>query len=244
MADADLGPYAKSRGTRWGRVFGGLLFVAVATFVAAYYLPLYRAHQKLADQYHELGQRSQGLAESMSQVQSELKTVTAARDELQAEHERFARGTKSSDEQREHLRTALASKLDKYSKKYTVASQVVAGSLLVAFDGAQLFFPLKVELTPAARALLCDVAKNGDAKTLAVRSSLAPGSTVPPALAGSYPSPWALSAARAATVAQTLQACGIPAAQLSATGNGNEQLAQGLQLTGDPIALEFGFGAR
>ena len=33
MADADLGPYAKSRGTRWGRVLGGLLFVAVATLV-------------------------------------------------------------------------------------------------------------------------------------------------------------------------------------------------------------------
>ena len=244
MADADLGPYGKSRGTRWGRVFAWLLFVAVATFVAAFYLPLYRAHQKLADQYHELGQRSQALSETVSQVQGELKTVTTARDQLQTEHDQNARGNKTSDEQREHLRTALTPKLDKYSKKYSVASQVIGGALLLAFDSNQLFLPLKVELTPAGRALLCDVAKNNDAKTLSVRASLAAGSNVPPALAGSYPSAWALSAARAATVAQALQGCGVPATQLSAIGNGSEQLAPGLQLTGDPVALEFGFVTR
>src|SRR3954462_15969984 len=85
MADADLGPYAKSRGTRWGRVFAGLLFVAVATLVAAYYVPLYRAHEKLAEQYRELGQRSQGVSETVTRVQSELKAATEARDQLQAE---------------------------------------------------------------------------------------------------------------------------------------------------------------
>ena len=78
MADADLGPYGKSRGTRWGRVFAGLFFVAVATFVGAYYLPLYRAHQKLADQYRELGQRSQGMSETVSKLQVELKAATEA----------------------------------------------------------------------------------------------------------------------------------------------------------------------
>src|SRR5262245_12317996 len=101
MADADLGPYAKSRGTRGGRVLAGLLFVVIATFVAAYYLPLYRSHQKLAEQYRELGQRSQGLSETVGRLEGELKTVAAARDELQAEHDQRARASKASDEQRD-----------------------------------------------------------------------------------------------------------------------------------------------
>jgi len=63
---------------------------------------------------------------------------------------------------------------------------------------------------------------------------------LPPPLAGSYPSPWALSAARAAAVAQALeQGCSFPAAQLSATGNGNQPSPAGLKLTGDPLELEL-----
>lgn len=243
MADADLGPYAKSRGTRWGRVFGMLLFVGVATFVAAYYLPLYQSHKKLAEQYAELGQRSQSLSESIGRAQDELKTVTAARDQLQAEHDQRSRASKTSDEQRDRVRAALTSKLDKYLKKHSAALPASTSALLVVFDSAQLFLPQKVELSPAGRTLICDAAKTSEAKTIAVRASLAAGSVIPPALSVSYPSPWALSAARAATVAQALQSCGFNGAQLSATGNGSEPLAAGLELTGDPLALEVGFGA-
>lgn len=245
MADADLGPYGKSRATRWGRVFGGLFFVAVATFVAAYYLPLYRAHQKLAQQYQELGQRTQGLAETVSKVQGELKSASEARDQLQAEHDSHESAKKVSGEQQERLRAALSAKLDKFLKKGNTALLVNAGSLFVAFDSAALFVPQKLELTPGGRALLCDVAKTSEAKVLIVRASLAPGSGVPPALAGSYPNPWALSAGRAAAVAQSLeQACGFPPAQLSATGYGNQQPLAGLKLTGDPIELEVGLTAQ
>jgi len=245
MADADLGPYGKSRGTRWGRVFAGLFFVAVATFVAAYYLPLHLAHQKLADQYRELGQRSQGLSETVSRVQSELKRTSEARDQLQAEHDLHESAKKSTGEQQERAKIALSSKLDKYLKKGNAALLVSAGSLFVAFDSALLFLPQKLDLSPTGRALLCDVAKTSEAKALTVRASLAAGSVVPPPLAVSYPSPWALSAGRAAAVAQVLeQGCAFPAAQLSATGDGNQQRLAGLKLTGDPVELEIGLSAR
>ncbi len=216
MADADLGPYAKSRGTRWRRVFTGLLLVAGATFVAAYYLPLYRAHQKLADQYRELGQRAQGLSESLSKLQGELKIASASRDQLQAEHDLRESAQRSAGDQQERARAALSSKLDKYLKKGNAALLVSAGSLFVAFDSALLFLPQRLDLTPTGRGLLCDVAKTSEAKALTVHASLADGSVVPPALATSYPSSWALSAARAAAVAQALeQGCSFPAAQLA-----------------------------
>jgi chemotaxis protein MotB len=245
MADADLGPYGKSRGTRWGRVFAGVLFVVVATFVAAYYLPLYRSHQKLADQYRELGQRSQGLSETVSRVQGELKRTSEARDQLQAEHDAHESAKKVTGDQQERTKAALSSKLDKYLKKGNAALLVSGGALFVAFDSALLFQPQKLDLSPVGRALLCDVAKTSEAKLLTVRASLAAGSVVPPALAVSYPSSWALSAGRAAAVAQVLeQGCAVPAAQLGVAGNGNQPLRSGLKPTGDPIELEIGLSGR
>ena len=232
MADADLGPYGKSGGTRWGRLFGGLLFVAVATFIAAYYLPLYRAHQKLADQYRELGQRSQALTETVSKVQGELKAAADSRDQLQAELDLRESAKKSTGEQQERIKAALSSKLDKYLKKGNAALLVSGGSLVVGFDSALLFLPQKLDLTPIGRALLCDVAKSSEAKALTVRASLAAGSVTPPALAVGYPSSWALTAGRAAAVAQALeQVCSFPATALSATGNGNQPPLAGLKLT-------------
>jgi len=245
MADADLGPYAKPRGTRWARVFAGLLFVAIATFVGGYYLPLYRAHEKLAEQYRELGTRSQGLSESVNKLRAELKATSESRDQLQAEHDARETTKKSSADQQEHARAALATKLERHLKKNSAALVVSAGSLFAVLDSALLFFPQKLELAPAGRALLCDVAKTSEAKSLTVRASLAQGASIPPALAASHPGPWALSAGRAAAVVQALeQSCSFPAAQLSATGNGNHEPVAGLKLSGDPIELEIGFTAR
>jgi chemotaxis protein MotB len=242
IADADLGPYGKSRGTSWGRVFAGLLFVAVATFVAAYYLPLVLAHKKLAEQYRELSQNSQSLSDSASKAQQELKAVTAARDQLQAEHDARESTKKAGSEQQERVRAALAEKLDRFVKKGNVALRVNSGSLFVAFDSALLFVPQRLELAAIGRATLCDVVKASQPKTLIVRASLGAGSLIPPALIGSYPSPWALSAARAAAVAQGLeQACNVSASQLSVTSTGTQQPPTGLKLAGDStVELELG----
>lgn len=241
LADADLGPYGKSQGTRWGRVFGGLLFVAVATFVAAYYLPLYRSHQKLGEQYRELGQRAQGVSDTVTKLKLELKAASESRDQLQAEHDLRESAKKATSDQQERVRGALSAKLDKFVKKGNAALLASGGSLFVGLDSALLFVPQKLDLTPIGRALLCDVAKTSEAKAFTVRASLAPGSVIPPALAAAYPSSWALSAGRAAAVAQVLeQACAVPAAALSATGSGTQAPRAGLKLTGDPVELEIG----
>ena len=244
LVEADLGPYAKPRGTRWGRVFTGLLLVACATFVAAYYLPLYRAHQKLGDQYRELGQRSQGLSDSVNQTKLELKTTTDQRDQLQAEHDQRESKQKASTAQLERVRLALSSKLDKFVKKGSVALVANTGALVVAFDSALLFAPQKVDLSPAAHTLLCDVVKTGEAKSVAVGSSLGDAGVVPQALVKLYPTPWALSAARAASVAQALEAeCSLSASQISATGNGKHDptaaLLSSTKLPADRIELEL-----
>ena len=230
FADSDLGPYAKPRGTRWGRLFILLLLVGAATFVAAYYLPLYRAHQKLDAQYRELAQKSQTLSDGASKAQAELTAATQERDQLRADRDQKLSAQKDVASQQEGVRATLASKLDKLLKKNAAAVVSNGSTLLVALDSALLFQPQKLDLTPAAHGILCDIVKGSTAKSLVVADSMAAGSAVPPALIKSYANPFTLSAARAAAVAQALsEQCAFPAAQVSATGNADH----------DPLATQL-----
>ncbi len=217
---SDLGPYGKSRGTSWGRVFVLVLLVGMGTFVAAYYLPLYRAQQKLGEQYRDVSQKSQGLSNAVTKAQAELKSVTEQRDQLQAEHDKRESTKKTDADQLDHMRADISTKLDKLVKKGS-ALVTGTGTLIVALDAAALFAPQKLDLSAAGRALLCDVAKSAGSQSLHVSGWMADDAPVPPSLASSYGNPWALSAARAAAVAQSLEEkCSLAAAQITATGNG------------------------
>jgi flagellar motor protein MotB len=230
FADSDMGPYAKPRGTRWGRVFTGLLVLGFGTFVAAYYLPLYRAQQRLNDQYRELSQKSQNLEGNVSKVQADLKSVSAERDQLRTEHDKRDSAQKTDASQQDRLRDALSTKLDKQIKKNGAAVVANGGTLIVALDSALLFQPQKLDLTATAATLLCDINKTSEAKSVTVSAALAPGSTVPAALAKTFATAWALSAARAAALAEALvDKCALPAAQVSATGSADH----------DPFAMQF-----
>ncbi|HEX3774233.1 MAG TPA: OmpA family protein [Polyangiaceae bacterium] len=217
---ADLGPYAK-RGTNWGRVFVLILLVGIGTFVAAYYLPLYRAQQKLSAEYRELGQKSQSLTDSATKAQAELKSVTAERDQLQAEHDKRESAKKTEGAGLDRVTADLSTKLDKLVKKGSAVVTVNNGALLVALDGASLFTPQKLELSAAGKATLCEIAKSTQSFSLRINGSMLEDATMPAGLESSLGNPWALSAARAAAVAQALEEkCAFPAAQLSAIGNG------------------------
>lgn len=239
---SDLGPYGKSRGTSWGRVFVLVLLVGMATFVAAYYLPLYRAQQKLSEQYRDVSQKSQSLSDAVTKAQAELKSVTEQRDQLQAEHDKRESTKKTETDQLERLRADISAKLDKLVKKGN-ALVTGTGSLIVALDAAVLFTPQKLELSAPGRALLCDVAKSAGSQSLHVSGWMAADAPVPLPLVSSYGNPWALSSARAAAVAQSLEEkCSFAAAQITATGNGKHDPFQA-QLTNlkaaERIAIEI-----
>ena len=220
---SDLGPYAKS-GTNWGRVFVLVLLVGMGTFVAAYYLPLYRAQQKLGEEYRDSTQKLQSLTDSATKTQAELKSVTAERDQLQTEHDARESAKKSATDQLGKLSSDLGTKLDKLVKKGSAIVVTNNGVGLVALDSAALFLPLKLDVSPAGKATLCDIAKSAGSLGLHVSASLADDATIPTPLEGSFGNPWSLSSARAAAVAQTLEEkCAVPATQLSATGNGKHK---------------------
>jgi chemotaxis protein MotB len=219
--DADLGPYGKPSGTRWGRVFVGLLLVAAGTFVAAYYLPLYRAQQKLGQQYRELQQRAAGLSNTVDKTTAELTSASKERDELKTARDEQQVATETAQQQQQSLRAELAGKLDKVLKKGGGAVVASERSVVVALNEALLFAPQKLVLSPQAKPLLCDIAKIAGSHFIRVHVTTADGATAStPASASSSVNPWALSAERAAAIAGALaQQCSFPAAQLSATGD-------------------------
>ncbi len=217
---SDFGPYGKSRGTSWGRVFVLVLLVGMGTFVAAYYLPLYRAQQKLGAQYRDLSQKSQSLSDALTKAQAAVKSVTEERDQLQAEHDKRESTKKTETDQLDHLRADLSTKLDKLVKKGS-ALVTGTGSLIVALDAAALFTPQKLDLSVPGGAICCDIAKSAGSQSLHVSGWMAEDAPVPLPLVSSYGNPWALSSARAAAVAQSLEdKCSLAAAQITATGNG------------------------
>lgn len=201
-----------------------VLLIGMGTFVAAYYLPLYRAQQKLTEQYRDSTQKLQSATDSATKTQAELKSVTAERDQLQTEHDARESAKKSEGDKLGKLSSDLGAKLDKLVKKGSALVAASNGSELVALDSGALFLPLKLDVSPAGKATLCDIAKSAAGLNLHVSASLAEDATIPTALEGSFGNPWSLSAARAAAVAQALEEkCTVTTAQLSATGNGKHE---------------------
>lgn len=204
-----------SGSTRWGKVLGGVLLVGVATFAGAYYLPLFRAHDTLTAEHHRVVEQAQALERSLSQAKGELKTVTARRDELEAEQKKRENSAADSSSQLESLKADLASRLDKAVKKGLAQVAVSDGAVLVGLADAALFAPHKLELSAQGKQLLCDLGKGAQKRQVTVRA--VDGDEEPDAaLKQKYPSAWSLRTARAAAAAEELESrCALSAAQLS-----------------------------
>lgn len=234
LADDDLGPYRKARGWSFGRVLTGLLVVGAGTFVGAYYFPLYRAHQKLDQQYRELAARDRTVSDQASNAERALKSAVEQRDRLQAAQDQRDSLATTDAGKLERARGAVSRSLDKFVKKGNATVVAKSGVVLVAFDAALLFLPQRLDLAPVSHSLLCDTLKNSEANTVRVHSSLGDAWTAPSALAKIFPNVWSFSAARSAAVAQMLEGgCAFSATRISAIGDGKR----------DPWAAEFGGSA-
>lgn len=210
--------------SRWIRVVPALLLIGSATFVAAYYVPLRRAHMLLIQEQQRAHEKSSELEQTLSQVRGELQAKTAELDKLDAERQQAAAAKRSGLERVEQLKTEIAGKVDKHIKKGIAAVAVAEGRAFVALSESAVFLPGTVDVSPQGQGLLCQVASalsaSGGEAPLRVGAVSGPPAAVPPALHTAYPTPWELSAVRAATAAQTLQdKCSVPGARLSAVGH-------------------------
>ncbi|WP_437590953.1 hypothetical protein [Sorangium sp. So ce1000] len=216
---------------RWVRVVPALLLVAAATFVAAYYVPLHRAHVLLLEEQRKSNQKSKDLEQTLSQVRGELQAKTAEVEKSEAERQQSEAAKKSGLERVEQIKAELAGKLDKHIKKGVAAVAVAEGQAFVALSESAVFLPNTVDVSPQGQSLLCQVsgalsASGGGQAPLRAGAVSGPPDSVPAALQAAYPTPWELSAVRAATVAQALQEkCAVAGARLSAVGHADHDPA-------------------
>ncbi|WP_234024044.1 hypothetical protein [Sorangium cellulosum] len=208
---------------RWSRVLPALLLVASATFIAAYYVPLRRAHMLLIAEQQSANQKGKELEQTLSQVRGELDAKTAQLEKLEAERRQIEDARRSGLDRIEQIKTELSGKLDKQIKKGVAALAVADGHVVVALPESAVFAPSRLDVSPQGQVLLCHVASAlsaGNEAPIRVGAVSGPPDQTPPALLHDHPTPWSLSAARAASVAQVLEGkCAVPGARLSAVGH-------------------------
>jgi flagellar motor protein MotB len=215
--DPDLAALRPRRGnTPWGRILVGVLFVGCGTFALAYYLPLYRAHHALSDDHARLREKLESVEQTLAKTESELKSVTAKRDELAASAEQEEAKKSKSSSDFGSIKDALATAAERAVKKKAAVVGADASAARLALATSQLFASGKLDVSSSGAALLCAVAKAAGSHALHV-TGVATDADVPAQLKTKYANAWEYTAAAAAAVAGTLHdKCSVPGTKLYA----------------------------
>lgn len=247
--DADMQALRGGRSsTRWGRVFWGLVLVGMATFAVAYYLPLFRAHDTLTAEHVKVLKDLQTQKQTLESQNAELKRVSARKEELEIAQQKVASGDAAASTALDGVKSQLASKLDRLSKKNLAEVGVAEGRLVVGVADAGIFNPRKLELSPSAKPWLCELANAAGNQPLRIRAL---DDNAPPSgpLATGYSTIWPLRAARGAVVAEALEGlCSVAGTRIEVQGVGGSarpnSALPGSKLPASRIEIEFGVRAK
>ena len=203
---------------RWLRLFIGLLLVAGATFVAAYYIPLHRAHDKLRDEFQQLSERRRVLDQALADKEREFKKLEAEKATLQGKVDELDAADETRQKQLEDLRVSISSKLRGLETKRLAASTLAGERVRISLSNRAVFSPNTLTISKQTTSTLCDIA--GAARGSQIRVvSVTSGSEAPSALAAKYASRRELSAARAAVVTDALEeSCKVAGARMEPIG--------------------------
>src|SRR5262245_7323875 len=124
--------FGRPRSGRWKTVLVLLCLIGAATFVLAYYLPLYRAHEALTAQHRALSGKAQTAASALKATQDELAAVKDKRDELERERRERENAKTSELSKLELLKSSLTTKLEKYAGRGQAAVTLGDGRLFVS----------------------------------------------------------------------------------------------------------------
>lgn len=223
----------------WGKVFVGLIVIGVVTFFAAYYIPLFRAHDTLTAEHRRIADKAQSLDQRLGQTNAALAAAQTKLRALEAEQSQRESGSAQASARTDSVRTALGTALERYSRKGALMVGAEGERVIVATSDAALFAPRKLDVSNQGRSILCEIAKAAGGRALEVRAF---DSGEPPGepLAAKFPSAWSLRSARAAGVAEVLaEKCGVEASKLTASGVGSLQAASplGAKLSPDRVEL-------
>ena len=200
----------------WAGLLVGVALVACGTFIFAFYLPLYRAHQTAVSSYDRIMKQVKSLEDTATQAQAALKSEIAKRETLEAEKRQREGSSKTAAGDLDSVRTALAQKLEGPISKKQAGVALDGDRLVVVLGSGALFSTGKVEVSGGGKTLLCDIAKAAGQRPLRVEAAT-DADGVPAMLKIKYTNAWALTGAAASSVANTLQdKCSVQGPKLSA----------------------------
>ena len=229
--------------TPWAGLLVGVALVACGTFIFAYYVPLYRAHQTLASSHGRIMQQIKGLEDTLTQAQATLKSETAKRETLESEKRQRESATKTAAGELDSVKGALAQKLSGPISKKQGAVALDGDRLVVTLASGALFSAGKVEVSGPGKGALCEIGKAAGSRPVRVEATT-DESGVPALLKPKYPDDFSVSAAAAASVANTLEEkCGLKAVQLVASGYSNKparKALEGTKIGGLRVEIEIG----
>lgn len=219
----------------------GLVLVVLGAFtvVVGYYVPLRREAARLdAQRAHAEAERA-SYGERLAATERQLASAAAERERLALALEERERAPRRTGERLARLRDKLRAQYGRLeqAKMLSVSSAADRMSVAVAMD--VLFPEGRADVTKNGRLLLCQLGKSLLAEfegQIRLTGYYGAPRIQEPELARRYASPWALSAARAASAAVVLeQECGVPAERFLVVAYGPRAAGP----LGPNIAFEF-----
>ena len=204
---------------RWLRLGIGLLVIALLTFIAGYYIPLFRAHDALRAEFQQLSERRRLLDEKLKSTELTVKRLETEKSELQSKVDERQTTENARKQHLDQLSASVASMLSPHERKGAAQASADSDRVRVALANHLVFSSNSLTIPGRGTSLLCDIGKragDGKLRVIATTSEKEPPSAL---LKSKYPSARELSAARAATVSNRLeQQCDIPTERLEAVG--------------------------
>lgn len=219
-----------SPGRGW-RIFAVLVTIAAVSFIAAYYVPLFRSHQRLSGEYAQLSQAATDDRQKLATTVKALENVSGERDTLKNAQLGQEQDKKARAERLERLSRELQSKLQakrqaRVERRDDVLEVTFTSNATLNADGDGV--------SDAGKKLLCQIA--GAGKVFAplryeVRGLAKPGGDA-----------WETAASRAGSAAEALTgSCRVDARSVSAVAAGEDLSKSGsgllqLRIEGKPAS--------
>jgi chemotaxis protein MotB len=218
-SDVDLAAFRKRSGgkTSWSKVFAWILVVAALTFVAAYYVPLHRAHKALVSEFRALVEQRRVSEEKLPEARRQLDQESKEKQRLKAEAEERQAQEKSAESRLGEVSKKLAGLMGESVSNGDAKVAILGDAVHVTLANDLVFKPHTLTITEAQSKRLCEIAQ---ASSGALRLTALAKENEPPSvlLKAKYPTPRALSAARAATAAADLEShCQVKSQELQAS---------------------------
>ena len=227
-------------GTQRWRVATGFLAVVTFTVIAGYYVPAYREASRLRSEREPLQAEQASALSALAELRADLGRTQAQIERLRLELDTPKSQSAKVRERIEKLERRLSAQFGRLAQgKMMVVSS--AGDRVSVALAVPALFSTRDRLTPNGRSLLCELAKTIMAEfkgQIRVTGYYGNERSAGSGLSGRHPTPWHLSAARAASAADALErGCGAPADRFFVVGYGPRPAGP----LGENVALEFVF---